>query len=145
MDDAVDIRVIEAVERYWLLHGRGPSYDEVAETIGRSKSNTWVRVQRLVESGYLEVDQQVYRSIRVSDKLRTFWRVELEGGWTLIIGARDPERANQIAQGYIRGFLAPQIAIMSMERLDMSLHDALNRLTGRVEILAVVDPEEETP
>ena len=60
-----DHNILRFIERYWHKHYHSPSYQEIGEYVGLSKSNVSKHLEGLEARGYVEIDHGSSRAIRL--------------------------------------------------------------------------------
>lgn len=92
-----EYRVATAVQEYWATHGRGPTYEQIGEMTGSSKSTAWRRVQQLIKHRLLEADETQHRTVSLIPEEIAWWEVTFDDGATVIVSAEDNARALRAA------------------------------------------------
>lgn len=67
MMNETEKNIFSAIESFWFEHGYSPSLTELEEQTFYSRSTVRHSIRTLEEKGYLEVDRQVRRNIRLRD------------------------------------------------------------------------------
>ena len=65
------MKILEAIETFWNLHGYGPSFRDLQELTGISSTSVvWYQLRRLREQGVVDYEPDVARSVRLKKEER---------------------------------------------------------------------------
>lgn len=140
MSDLTDmeVRTISAIDSFWKVSQKGPSYHELAEIIGSSTSTTWRRVQKLIQKGIVTVDEGKHRTISLLPTTYTTWKVEMNNGDVLVIACETEDRAREL----VKARYSPnseRIFVKNVEEMALNLAEIEAKTSGNFELIARVD------
>ena len=133
LDDR-DVRIIASIQEYWQIHNTGPTYQDVADVMGASKSSVWRWIQRLAGLGWVEMNPDRHRTLKLARQKHTFWLIEAEDGGEIAVTAKDQERATSLAKYYLADKGRGR-NIRRVREVSIAISDLLSRNPADLEVV----------